>query len=57
MHQMYVLYLPWDNFKRKTYKYALTVVHVASRYKEAEPLTYASTEFKGEFKNYSKINV
>ena len=39
MHQMDVLYLPWDKFKRKTYKYALTVVDVASRYKEAEPLT------------------
>ena len=39
MHQMDVLYLPWDKFKRKMYKYALTVVDVASRYKEAEPLT------------------
>ena len=36
---MDVLYLPWDKFKRKMYKYALTVVDVASRYKEAEPLT------------------
>ena len=39
MHQMDVMYLPWDRFKRKTYKYALTVVDMASRYKEAEPLT------------------
>ena len=39
MHQMDVLYLPLDNFKRKTYKYALTVVDVANRYKEAKPLT------------------
>lgn len=37
-HQMDVLYLPWDKVKRKTYKYALTVVDVASRYHEAEPL-------------------
>ena len=36
---MDVLYLPWDKFKRKTYKYALTVVDVGRRYKEAEPLT------------------
>ena len=39
MHQMDVMYLPWDRFKRKTYKYALTVVDMASWYKEAEPLT------------------
>ena len=31
--------LPHDRVGRKTYKYALTVVDVASRYKEAEPLT------------------
>ena len=31
--------LPHDRRGRKIYKYALTVVDVASRYKEAEPLT------------------
>ena len=38
-HQADLLFLPHDKLKRKTYKYALTVVDVASRYKEAEPLT------------------
>ena len=33
------LFLPHDKLRRKTYKYALTVVDIASRYKEAEPLT------------------
>ena len=32
-------FLPHDKLRRKTYKYALTVVDIASRYKEAEPLT------------------
>ena len=38
MHQADLLYLPHDTVKRKTYKYALTIVDVATRYKEAEPL-------------------
>jgi len=40
-HQADLLFLPHDKFPRgrKVYKYALTVVDVASRYKEAEPLT------------------
>ena len=33
------LFIPHDKIRRKTYKYALTVVDIASRYKEAEPLT------------------
>jgi hypothetical protein len=33
-HQVDILYLPHD----KKYKYALTVIDIASRYKEAEPL-------------------
>ena len=41
---MDVLYLPWDRVKRKTFKYALTVVDVGSRYKEAEPLTSKTAE-------------
>ncbi|MEW8688578.1 MAG: transposase family protein [Candidatus Thiodiazotropha sp.] len=40
VHQADLLYLPHDRVgKRTKYKYALTVVDVASRYKEAEPLT------------------
>ena len=39
VHQADLLFLPHDLVGRKTYRYALTVVDVASRYKEAEPLT------------------
>ena len=41
VHQADLLFLPHDRLPRgrKTYKYDLTVVDVASRYKEAEPLT------------------
>ena len=39
VHQADLLYLPHDRAGRRTYKYALTMVDVASRYKEAEPLT------------------
>jgi hypothetical protein len=39
VHQADLLYLPHDRVGHKTFKYALTVVDVASRYKEAEPLT------------------
>ena len=41
VHQADLLYLPHDRLprSRKAFKYALTVVDVASRYKEAEPLT------------------
>ncbi|KAL9963410.1 hypothetical protein ACROYT_G026920 [Oculina patagonica] len=41
VHQADLLFLPHDRLPRgrKVYKYALTVVDVASRYKEAEPLT------------------
>ncbi|MEW8688975.1 MAG: hypothetical protein AB2556_24415 [Candidatus Thiodiazotropha sp.] len=35
VHQADLLFLPHDQFGKRTYKYALTV---ASRYKEAEPL-------------------
>ena len=38
VHQADLLFLPHDKVGRKTYKYALTIVDVASRYKEAEPL-------------------
>ena len=41
VHQADLLFLPHDKppRSRKVYKYAWTVVDVASRYKEAEPLT------------------
>lgn len=39
VHQADILFLPYDKVSRKTYKYALTVIDVASRFKEAEPLT------------------
>jgi len=41
VHQADLLFLPHDKLPRgrKVYKYALTVVYVASRYKETEPLT------------------
>ena len=33
IHQVDILYLPHDRYKKKTYKYALNIVDVASRYK------------------------
>ena len=39
VHQADLLFLPHDKVGRNTYKYALTVVDVASRFKEAQPLT------------------
>ena len=39
VHQADLLFLPHDKLFRKVYKYALTVVDVASRFKAAEPLT------------------
>ena len=39
IHQADILYLPHDKYKRKTYKFALCIVDVASRYKAAYQLT------------------
>ena len=46
VHQAGLLFLPHDKLPRgrKVYKYALTVVDVASRYKEAEPLTSKNSD-------------
>ena len=44
VHQADLLFLPHDKAGRRTYKYALTLVDVASRFKAAEPL--ASKESK-----------
>ena len=57
VHQADLLFLPHDRLPRgrKTYKYALTVVDVASRYKEAEPLTSKeSAEVAKAFSNIYK---
>ena len=39
IHQADLLFLPHDTVGRKTYKYALVVVDIATRYKDAEPRT------------------
>ena len=39
IHQADILYLPHDKFKKKTYKYALNIVDVVSRYKGFYQLT------------------
>ena len=39
VNQADLLFLPYDRVRRQTFRYALTVVDVASRFKEAEPLT------------------
>ena len=39
VHQADLLFLPHDRVRRRTFRYALTVVDVASSYKEAEPIT------------------
>ena len=44
VHQADLLFLPHDKVGRKVLKYALVVIDVASRYKDAEPLTSKSAE-------------
>jgi len=46
VHQADLLFLPHDRLphSRKVFKYALTVVDMASRYKEAEPLTSKNSD-------------
>ena len=39
IHQADLLFLPHDKVGRKTYRYALVVIDVATRYKDAEALT------------------
>ena len=39
IHQADLLFLPHDTYRKKTYKYALVVADIASRYKDAEVLT------------------
>ena len=46
VHQADLLFLPHDKLPRgrKVYKYALTITDVASRYKEAEPITSKNSD-------------
>ena len=44
IHQADILYLPHDKFKKKTYKYALNIVDVASRYKGSYQLATKNSE-------------
>ena len=44
IHQSDLLSLPHDNFKKKTYKYALTIVDVASRYKGSYQLATKNSQ-------------
>ena len=53
IHQADLLFLPHDTVRRKTFKYALVVVDVASRYKDVEPLT--SKESSEVAKSFEKI--
>ena len=43
-HQADLLFMPQDKDGRKIFKYALTVVDVASRFKEAKPLTSKNSD-------------
>ena len=55
VHQADLLFLPHDTKGRKIFKYALTVVDVASRFKAAEPLTSKdSTEVSKAFRKIYK---
>ena len=53
IHLADLLFLPHDTMRRKTFKYALVVIDVASRYKDAEPLT--SKESSEVAKSFEKI--
>ena len=53
VHQADLLFLPHDTLKRKTFRYALVVIDVASRYKDAEALT--SKDSSEISKCFSKI--
>ena len=56
VHQADLLFLPHDIVDKKTYKYALVVVDIASRYVDAEPLTskYSEIVSQGLEKIYSR---
>ena len=48
VHQADLLFLPHDKVRRKTYKYALIVFDVASRFKAAEPLATKEAKLVAE---------
>ena len=56
VHQADLLFLPHDKVRNKIYKYALVVIDIASRYKDAEALeSKSSFEIAGKFeKIYSR---
>ena len=56
IHQADLLFLPRDTIRRKIYKYALVVIDIATRYKDAEALTSKeSKEISRAFeKSYSR---
>ena len=57
LHQANLLFLPYDTVKvgriNKTFKYALTLVNLGTRYEESEPLT--SKDSKEVAKAFEKI--
>ena len=53
IHQADLLFLPHDRVGRKTFRYALVVIDVASRYKDAEALT--SKESQEVVKAFERI--
>ena len=57
IHQADILYLPHDRYEKKTYKYALNIVDVASRYKGSYQLTTKnSKEGLRLFSRYMRIH-
>ena len=53
IHQADLLFMPHDTYRKKTYKYALVVIDIASKYKDAEALT--SKESSEVAKAFEKI--
>ena len=53
IHQADLLFMPHDKIGRKTYLYALVVIDIASRYKDAEALT--TKDSSGIAKGFEKI--
>ena len=56
IHQADFLFLPHDTYRKKTYKYALVVIDIASEFKDAEALvSKESSEVAKAFENvYSR---
>ena len=59
IHQADLLFLPHDTHRKKTYKYALVAIDIASRYKDAEALvSKESSEVAKAFEEiYSRKSV